>query len=239
MKIKEHLDKDNLHHAYIIEGSRDDILPEIISFFEEMGVATLANPDFYNISIDSFKIKDAENLKSMGSEKSFSASKNAKKIFIISANNFLLEAQNSLLKIFEEPTPNTHFFIIVPDKDVLLRTVSSRFYFISAKSDQREDLKEAESFIKMSLPARIIFLKELLAVPEDDDEEEGESMNTNSARAKANRFLNALEKVLSKNTRQDLVPAFDQIFKVREYLRQPGSSTKSLMESVALLVPSF
>ena len=236
--IREHLDKNNLHHAYLIEGARDEIVPELIKFLEDIDVNTVGSPDFTHIKLDSFKIEDARNLKSYGSQKGFSS---GKKIFIISANNFLLEAQNSLLKMFEEPIENTHFFLIVPDVNVLLKTFVSRFYVISSKSDLGEEVKEAEKFIAMSLRNRIDFVKELLAESENEDEERNEIVALNSTRSKALKFLNALEftlhnKLVSKmpfDTR-----LFEHFFKVREFLRMPGSSTKSLMESVALIIPT-
>ena len=42
----------------------------------------------------------------MGTEKSFSGSK---KIFVLCVNTFSLDAQNVLLKMFEEPIEHTHF----------------------------------------------------------------------------------------------------------------------------------
>src|SRR3989344_512465 len=114
--ISEHLNEDNLHHAYLIEGAREEIVPEILTFIESLGIQTSGNPDFLHISTDSFKIEDARNLKTYGAEKSFSG---GKKIFIISTNNLLLEAQNTLLKMFEEPTEDTHFFLVVPERNAL------------------------------------------------------------------------------------------------------------------------
>src|ERR1035437_6840420 len=116
----QHLDKNNLHHAYLIEGAKEEVVPEILELMRSLNIETSGNPDFQHISVDSFKIKDARNLKAFGSEKGFSA---GKRIFLISANNFLLEAQNTLLKMFEEPTENTHFFLIVPDINSLLQTL--------------------------------------------------------------------------------------------------------------------
>ena len=107
MGILEHFHKNNLHHAYLIEGARDEIVPEILKFFEDIGINILGNPDFINISIDNFKIDEAFDLRAMSTDKSFSATK---KIFLICANNFSLDAQNVLLKMFEEPIENTHFF---------------------------------------------------------------------------------------------------------------------------------
>src|ERR1035437_8038581 len=147
LKLSEHFNKNNLHHAYLIEGVHEVILPEILEVIKNLGIETVGNPDFYHISVDSFKIKDAQELKSLGRERGFS---NNKKIFIVSANNFLLEAQNVLLKIFEEPIENTHFFLITPDVNVLLKTLVSRFYLIRSKSYFGDELKEAEKFISIS-----------------------------------------------------------------------------------------
>ncbi|MEK7175628.1 MAG: hypothetical protein AAB693_02395 [Patescibacteria group bacterium] len=256
--------KKSLHHAYLIEGEKEIILPEILLLMENFGIKTSGNPDFYHINLDTFKIEDARNLKSLSSEKAF-GDENDKKIFLISVNNFLLEAQNSLLKIFEEPIENTHFFIIVPDTNFLLKTFISRFYFIqyggptsilSIKS-QLNATESAENFIVMPLKNRIDFLKNLLTKPdpEESSEELTEESVSQSNFIKSLNFLNSLEFVLHKrlaprsdlgnSKRSDLgtigtkidIKVFKHIFKIREYLHQPGSSIKSLLESLALIIP--
>ncbi len=239
MKISDYLDKDNPHHAYLVEGDRAEILPEITLFSESLGVKTSGNPDFIHINVDTFKIGDARTLKSYSSEKSFTT---GKKIFVVSANNFLLEAQNSLLKMFEEPLSDTHFFLIVPDINMLLKTLISRFFIIRGNREKNADDKEAKEFIKMSLSDRLDFIKELLA------EEEEEDIPQEGSRGRALRFLNALEYALhgllqegslKKIEEQALVSCLEHFFKVRKYLRMPGSSSKSLMEGMALSIPSF
>jgi len=240
--IQKHLDKNNLHHAYLIEGEHEEIVPELLKFVDSLGIKTNANPDFLHIALDSFKIEDARNLKSFSLEKGFSVTA-GKKIFIISATSFLLEAQNSLLKMFEEPIENTHFFLVVPDTNSLLKTLVSRFYLISARQGLAEKGEIAEKFIKMPLQKRIDFVKELLIEPEAKDEDDNEIVALDSTRSKALKFLNALETVLRQNSimpkRHFDTRFFEHIFKVREFLRMPGSSTKTLMESVALVVPNF
>ena len=143
--------------------------------------------------------------------------------------------------MLEEPIENTHFFLIVPDASALLKTFVSRFYIVSARQDLA--VNDAEKFIKMPLQNRIDFIKELITEAEDEDEEVAA---LDSARSKSLKFLNALESVLHQKVfRKTLenssvfTQPFQQIFKAREFLRQPGSSTKSLMESVALVVPNF
>ncbi len=232
--ISQHFDKNNLHHAYLIESEHEEALGEVLKFLTSIGVDISKNPDFYKIAVDTFKVDDARSFKALSSER---GAGNNKKIFIISANNFLLEAQNTLLKIFEEPIADTHFFIIVPDIDTLLPTLVSRFYLIKNKN-KTPDLDTAQKFIKMSLRERLDFTKELLT-----EEEEEDVISLNSTRTKALKFINSVEVALHGVAQNNLTNftnlqgSFKQIFKVRQFLRQPGSSAKSLLESVCLTVP--
>lgn len=249
MKISEHFDKNNLHHAYLIEGIKEEIIPDVFNFVENLKIKTTGNPDFYHTSIDNFKIQDALNLRNMGSERSFSNVENNKKIFVLCINRFTGDAQGVLLKMFEEPIENTHFFIITPNVDNLFKTFVSRFYLI--KSDKNletsDDIKNAKVFVSMSLKDRLDFIKDKILVKSknnNNEEEENDSSESGSVlesnQTQALRFLDNLEFILNeKNTGKKLkdMSFFDQIFKAREFIRQPGSSAKMLLESVALSVP--
>lgn len=234
-KIKEYLDKKNLHHAYLVEGSKEVVLPEVFSFLEDINIAILNNPDLVNISIDNFKIDEAFMIKAMSAERGITG---GKKIFIISANQFSLDAEHALLKLFEEPIEDTHFFIITPDTDALLKTFVSRFFLIKTENEKNDFENDVKEFISMPIRGRIDFLKNFMADTDDEGIQD-------STRSKSLKFLNTLErelhsKVFSKNTTSiSNSDFFYQILKAREFLRQPGSSTKSLMESVALCVPTF
>ncbi|KKU50395.1 MAG: polymerase III subunit delta protein [Parcubacteria group bacterium GW2011_GWA1_47_10] len=232
MSVFKQLDKDNLHHAYLIEGAQEEVLPALLEFLEDAGVATRANSDFMHISVDAFKMEDARNLKAYEKEKSFSTDK---KIFVISANSILLEAQNTLLKVFEEPIPNTHFFVIVPDTNSLIRTLVSRFFVIRQPALAEGRDKTAEKFLAMSGTQRLELIKGIIAEPEEEEK----NVFSDSARAKALKFLNSLELVLHKKSGIGGFPikSFEHFFKVREILRMPGSSVKNLLESVALITP--
>ena len=88
--INKYFDKNNLHHASLIEGEKGEMVREIEEFLKSLGVNTVGNPDFIYIQLDSFKIEDARNLKSYAIQKSFSLGHSStgkaseKKIFIIS-----------------------------------------------------------------------------------------------------------------------------------------------------------
>ena len=224
--IKDHLNKDNLHHAYLLEGNREELVSEILSLLGEIKFSTIANPDFCHIALDSLKMEEALNLRQMAGERS---SLGGKKIFLVCTNSITLDAQHSLLKMFEEPGEDTHFFMIVPETGALLPTLKSRFFEI--KSSERGENKEAKEFLSMTPVERINFLKSFL---------EGDEEGNESGRAKAIQFLNGIEATLySRGLSSNLFGGessgiFHHIFKVRKFLRQPGSSVKSMMESVAL-----
>jgi hypothetical protein len=82
---------------------------------------------------------------------------------------------------------------------------------------------------------RIEVIKDMLAEPEDEEE----NVLSDSARTKALAFLNALEQALHQMLPAQKLPlkSFEHFFKVRQILRMPGSSVKNLLESVALTVP--
>lgn len=224
MMLDKYLDKNNFHHAYLLEGERERLLAEVFKFLN-----AFKNCETIEIKTDTFKIEDSRNLKSLAAEKSFAS---GKKIFIISTNSILREAQNAMLKLFEEPIFDTHFFLIVPDINALTKTLISRFYVIAPRQGLEVEQKVLE-FLKMPLTQRLDFLKNKLV------EFENEETITDSARADALRFLNSLESTLHQTIPKSTfdIGCFEHIFKARKFLRMPGSSVKNLMESVALIVP--
>jgi DNA polymerase III delta prime subunit len=171
----------NLHHAYFIEGERESALPELLKFFEKkLGIKTQGDPDFLSFEYDAFGIDEGRWLKEAQMRKPVGE----RKIFVISLNSITHEAQNSLLKVFEEPAPNTHFFIISKSSESLLPTLKSRLQIILAKTEKEED-NSANEFLKMNLKQRLDFLADMI---ED------------KSKTQAIDFLNNLEMALSEKT---------------------------------------
>jgi hypothetical protein len=221
------INKNNLHHAYLLEGG-DQVLNSLFEYLEkELNIDTKSNPDLYFKSFDTFKIDDARELNKIKDEKALGK---GKRIIIIKANSFLREAQNAMLKMYEEPIFNTFFFIVVKDKNTLIPTFISRFYFIESSDKVLDFNKEVNTFLKMNLKERIDFIKDFTA--KDDEDEEGYI----APRHKALSFLNTLEYIInnkSKKTNADF-ENLAKIFKIRSALRDPSSPAKTLLEALAL-----
>lgn len=229
--FKNYINKNNLHHVYLIEGGRE-VIPLLLEFLDlDLGFKTTSNKDFYFYTYDTFKIDDARALLPIKSEKSFGG---GKKIILIYTNFFLVDAQNSLLKMFEDPIIDTHFFIISPNKEIFIPTLLSRICFIKNDFKENKNTKIAEDFLKMKKRERILFIKNFIAEVDDDNEEE-------SLRSKSLEFINSIEAVLyklmhTKDKKLD-VDIFEKIIEIRKNLHHSGSSPKMLLEAVALILP--
>ena len=99
---------------------------------------------------DEFLMDNAKEVK----RESFIA-ENKEKIIVIMANSFRNEAQNFLLKLFEEPPKNIKFLLVSPSRNLLLATVRSRFIC--------ENLKEQKIKKDFDLSPKNLDLKNFFA----------------------------------------------------------------------------
>ncbi|MBI4120698.1 MAG: hypothetical protein HY457_00360 [Parcubacteria group bacterium] len=214
------IDATNLHHAYCLPGGRDVVLKSLLRFLEDvLQFTTRGNPDFWYEACDTLGIEESRRLKEMQSRTSSGA---GRKIFIVAANSMTREAQNALLKVFEEPTEGTHFFLIVPDVGMLLPTLRSRLHVVTTHMQGVADSGVAKEFLRASFPERVRLLGDII---EEKDKH------------KARAFLDELERVMyAEDKVQGTESALRDIEKCRGYLDSRSPSVKMILEHVALIV---
>jgi len=218
------IEKDNLHHAYCFEGNLENIFNLLFSTLEKsLGLKLRGNPDFLLGEYETFGINDGRAINDFQLKKALGE----KKIIIIKTNRITREAQNSLLKMFEEPTENTHFFILLPSAEILLPTLRSRL-FISKIETGSEDESLAKKFIKASQKERLDLVKELI---EEKD------------KAGAINLINQIEKIfageknIKKMSKEDIL-FFENLNKLRGYLNDRAPSSKIILEHLSLVTPN-
>jgi len=220
------LEKKDSHHAYLIEGEREVVVPELLDFLEsKLGFMAKANPDFWMETFDTFGIDDARAVRELQSRKPIGE----KKIIVIQTHFFTREAQNALLKVLEEPVPDTTFFIITLNVESLLPTLRSRLSFTQRRQGLRtdEDIAFAEKFLSAHPSARIELLKDII---EEKDKN------------KAISFLNSLEFALHSQLRGSTsqlgggATVFKEIQKARSYLNDRSPSVKMILEHISLII---
>lgn len=240
--IFEHYKKTGyLHHAYIIEGGREEMTSTLLSALRQyMGIHTLGNPDLAILEYQSLGIDESRDLSQRQSRRGFSAPTAGgkddlpRKIFIICAESFTEEAQNSLLKTFEEPTPHTHFFVIIPRLHIVVPTLRSRVVLVRAQNvlQSKDETKDfAEKFLNtQSLEERFAFIKKLTEVKKGEliDREKIRSILDHIERMLYTRFAGEKFDMSKQND------IFRGIYRAKEYLADRGSSPKMLLEQLAV-----
>ena len=214
------------HHAYFIHAFKDSVhhLKDFLK--EKFNINHLQNPDFYHEKFETLGIDDSRKIKESHLSKSFT--QDGKRIFVIEASNMTHEAQNSLLKIFEEPHEDSHFFLVMPSAQILLPTLRSRLLILNyGESDEQQDTevkKEIESFLKLSKKDKIAFVDDLAKDISDEKKNKSD----------AQEFLAGLELVIYKKYGLEKADALKAILKARDYLNDRSPSIKQLLEYVVL-----
>lgn len=227
MNAFEYLLKNLHHHAYFIHSFKDSahkLKEHLLNAFQ---IHHTQNPDFFHEKYEILGIDESRRIKELHLSKSFVEGE--KKIFIIEASGMTHEAQNSLLKIFEEPHEHSHFFLIMPSLDVLLPTLRSRLLILE-KQENEESSSEAVKFLKLSKKDKIAFVDELAKSISDEEATKSDAM----------QFLADLERVVhirfvSNNFNENDSHLLKAIMKARDYMNDRSPSIKQLLEYVALM----
>lgn len=228
------------HHAYYIEGP-------LSQFAEYSG----ALKPFWAKKFERFGIDEARELITFASLKNIGET-----VFFIGAVSITTEAQQALLKLFEEPQEGTVFILLLPH-GALLPTLRSRILeypreksglavqkvlggppFAKAKVAPDIFVQQAPIFLKAQQLAASFLASsqksrsEMIAKLLKDE---------NDTKERAREFVNTLELALYEGHQMSFKNrrvALEDIAKVRSYLGDRSPSLKMLLEHLALVLPT-
>ncbi len=217
-----YLQSGNLHHAYFLVGEKDSTSLALDTFLSnDVGFGISGNPDFFRKEFVTLTIDGARDIAVLQEAKSF-AEGMGKKVFVISAEVITEEAQNALLKVFEEPTPGTHFFIISP-QDILLPTLRSRMQTIRVGNETAE---ETEKVLDLDLKER---MEKVKGITDSIKDEEGTKQDAIS-------LLNQIEKELYSRGVVEHESSLRICEDARLALYDRGAPVKMILENVMLSI---
>ncbi len=198
-----------MHHANVILGGREWGLSQIPDSEKGEG------PDIRTFTYERMSIAD---VRALIYEANLRPVERAYRTFIICTDSLLHEAQNALLKLFEEPNEHTLFYIILPREDILLPTLASRLHFL-AREHKEEGSPEFDIFLSISSAQRLSLVAQKLS---DEDYDWVKSIVSGFASyAHKKRDLELL----------------NYSVQLERYLASNGSSKKMLLEHLALILP--
>ncbi len=196
-----------MHHAYCLVGDFDSALAHINEDEQKPGL------DVSHLVYAQLGIAEARALKEMSAQRPV---ERAERVFIVSFTTATLEAQNALLKLFEEPALTTKFYIIVPTVDILIPTLRSRLMIETLPSGSNEHVVTvAQTFLKHTYAERLALIASKVKAKDD---------------GWVTDLLRGLEIYVEK---QKGVGASELLF-VETYTRGSGASKKMLLEHLAL-----
>lgn len=217
-----------LHHAYVVEGDTENAYKNVCEFCEtDLGFQTKANPHFIYEAYDKFLVDDARRIRELQMNKTKDGQK---KIFVVSFNFITTEAQNSLLKVLEEPTKGTHFFIITPSSHIFLDTIRSR---VSILSSEKTFDNSSSEFLELKMADRLKFVTKLVQKIKDEKASKSDAVKL------IRNLENELHKKAVSASPEDRVEYFKKIKninKVSDYLHDNSASVKQLLEYTATIL---
>lgn len=213
MQLHERIDVSQLHHAYIIENSQvsEESIRSLLSSLSEV--------ELHIRHFDTFGIDESRELIALAHMKSHGS-----QVFAYLTRSCTREAQNALLKLFEEPPQHTHFFLSVDTVQGILPTLRSRSFLIAHENAENKN-KDIENFMKASLKERLAYIEPIV-----------KEKNVTLADA---LLCDIEEYVHASGDVSAYAQVLTHIVHVRQVLYDKGASLKILLESVALTTPRF
>ncbi len=221
----------DLYHSYIVEGDPSDTVDLLRVFLEGREDIGARNPDFFHHIYESFTIADAQTIKEWHSTRGLTEQK---RVCIIGAKFINREAEQSLLKIIEEPQADTHFFLVVPRAAMLADTIQSRTHLIKVGGIGDSPSKKSEAFIKSTPRERIELVADLIKENKDNE-------TSGELRYQATALINEIERTLYKKFKSNIKDEkirfiLRELENSRDYLSTPGASVKMILEHIALVL---
>ena len=198
---------NNEHHALLCIGrfAREDV--------EELFASQ--DPDAHALCLDSMSIDTVRTLRRYAYQKPVQASHRR---FGLLVREITHEAQNALLKLFEDPPEHARFVLFIPREDQLLPTLRSRLHLVVyGKRDTEADV--TDEFLRLSYAERLKIIGEY-------------------TKAKDTAWIAGLVRSLESYTRTHVKErSAPESLLVSEYISNRGASAKMLLEHLALSLP--
>ena len=222
------------HHAFVIETEAEEGIEVAQVWVEkELKMKIQGNPDVVVLRYGLLSVEDARRVSELAASAPFVGEH---KVLIISASRAYHEAQNALLKVFEEPPRGTYLFLILPSLGGLLPTLRSRVQILEGYKVEGIKYKgklvseSAEEFIKSNKEKRTAMIKKLTSGKDEEEKREN--------REEALAIVNGIEQVAYRSlTSVENTALLSDIATLRSHLYDRSAPVKMILEHLSLVIP--
>lgn len=197
-------------HAFFVAGDSEGGIERAREFL--LSRLSSDAPDITVLAYDAFPVEEARKL----ADKVYQTARNKDgKGIILSVKRIFHEAQNALLKMFEEPPEGTTLILVIPSAGLLLPTLRSRLVSLELEETSTSITPDVRAFIDASQKEREKIIEKLLTrVKAETASEKG------SARADALALVEGLT-----------------VFGYRAYQKAPSASLGAFLEDLSRFTP--
>lgn len=222
-----------MQHAFVIEAEGEEGITLAQAHVRSQGLSIENNPDVIVLRYGLLTVDDARRVTLLAAQAPLSGDAKA---LIIAANRAYHEAQNALLKVFEEPPRGTLLYLILPSLGALLPTLRSRVQILAPaqRAKTKESLSEsAAAFLASSKEKRSALIKKLTS---GRDEEE-----RRKHRDEALAIVHGVEAVAYRRLQKGdthVVELLKDISAARNFLHDRSAPVRMILEHLSLVTPA-
>ncbi len=204
------------HNTYLATGPSAEVVKSVYLAVENvLSVPVRGNPDFWHGTYGQFGIDESRELKAMSAMKAFGD----RRVMIVETLLMSLEAQQAILKLTEEMSPGSYFFLIVPTHEHILPTLRSRLVHLAHGRGDVAVSDEAKEFLASNWKEREELLSEIHKARDQ---------------RRAYLLLDHVEQFLSK---AGIRSPLGNIIDAKRRLLEGVVPMKTTMETIGLLLP--
>ena len=220
------------HHAYFYAGDSEEGIAAALAYANELGLQE-NSPDLLTLRHALFSVDDARLICELASRAPVAGDI---KVMVISVGRIFHEAQNALLKTFEEPPAGTTLILIVPSEGNIIQTLRSRLLPLPGSEASGTTSSLAEEFIQGGKAAREKVVAKLLERAKSDDPDEKQA-----ARLAALHLAEGLTRAAyaakkgKENPQQDAL--LSDLSRLIPVLHERSAPLKPILEHLLLVCP--
>ena len=221
------------HHAYYYVAHQEEGIAQALRYaHESLHMVSEGNPDIVILRHTLFSVDDARSVVRHVGQTGISG----KKLLILSTERIFHEAQNALLKVFEDPPDGTTLILILPSTGLLLPTLRSRLLSLPVGSHAGGLSHTVQTFIQASTTEREKILNALLTRAKSDKDDEKQAV-----RGEALRLIEGLTQrahdIWKKKPDADLTLFLEEMSRFIPILHERSAPLKLIFEHVLLTMP--
>jgi len=221
------------HHAFFVAGDPESGVTAALAYArEELGLRVESNPDVMAFRYGLFSVDDARKIIRLADQ----AAVGERKLIVIAAERLFHEAQNALLKVFEEPPAGTTLILALPSAGILLPTLRSRLLPLVAQANAA--YASAQDFLDAGVAEREKLVAKLLDRTKSDKDEEKQAARGDALRLVEGLAALSYRASLTKNS-EELTLFMQDLDRFIPILHERSAPLKLIFEHILITVPKI